>query len=138
MRTALMVAQGTLLVCGGLLLVLGIVIWTGNGDGLIGLHVVIGLALVLTLWSICAMAAVAGVSASTVAFAAAWGLLVIAFGLVQEGVLAGSWHWAVQVLHVAISMGGIWWGRRLARLVRRAQSTAGQVRSRGPITAGPR
>src|SRR5262249_14817576 len=49
----------------------------------------------------------------TVVLAAAWGALVIVMGLVQEALAPGSWHWTIQVLHVAISMGAIWWGRRL-------------------------
>ena len=122
MRTAVKAAQATLLGCGGLLLVLGIIIWTGKGDQLIGVHVLAGVVLVLSLWTIAAIAARSGVPAGTVALAGTWGLVVVVLGLVQEGLLPGSLHWTIQVLHVVISMGAIWWGRRLVQLIRRAQS----------------
>jgi hypothetical protein len=79
------------------------------------------------------------VPAGTVAFASAWGLLVVVFGLVQEDLLMGSWHWTIQVLHVAISMGAIWWGRRLAQLMRRAQSASQPSVAHPPTaTSAPR
>jgi hypothetical protein len=116
------VALATLLICGGLLLVLGIVIWTGNGDALIPVHIAIGIVLVLTLWIICVIALRSErVAPNTVATAAAWGVLVVLLGLAQEDLLVGSWHWTIQVLHLAISMGAIWWGRRLVGLMRPAQ-----------------
>jgi hypothetical protein len=126
MRIAIKVALAGLLGCGALLLVLGLIIWAGIGDHeqLVAVHISIGVVLVLTLWTIAAIAARSGVPARTVSFAAAWGLLVVLFGLAQEDLLTGSWHWTIQVLHVAISMGAIWWGRRLVQLMRRAQSAS--------------
>ena len=118
-------ALTTLLICGAVLLVLGIVIWTGNGDGLIPVHIAVGVLLVLTLWTICVIAARSGrVSPATIAVAAAWGVLVVLLGLAQEDLLVGSWHWTIQILHLAISMGAIWWGRRLVRLMQRGPSPA--------------
>jgi hypothetical protein len=134
MRTAIKVALAVLLGCGALLLMLGIVIWTGHGDELIPVHVAIGVALILTLWTIVAIAARSGVPARTVTFAAAWGLLVGLFGLAQEDLLTGSWHWTIQVLHLAISMGAIWWGRRLVKLMAEARS-ASQPSVAHPSTA---
>ena len=61
----LKVALGVLMACGALLLVLGVIIWTGHGDTLIPLHVMLGVILVCTLWFICAMAARAGVPLAT-------------------------------------------------------------------------
>jgi hypothetical protein len=124
MRTALKVAVATLIGCGALLLALGVVIWTGNGDRLIPLHVAIGVVLVLTLWTVCGLAARSGVATGTVAAAAAWGVLVVVLGLIQEELIPGELHWTIQVLHVLISMGAIWWGRRLVGLIARARSAA--------------
>ena len=128
MKTAIKVALAALMGSGALLLVLGIVIWTGNGDQLIPVHVAFGIVLVISLWTIAAIAARAGVASGTVAFAAAWGLLVVILGLAQEELLPGSWHWTIQVLHLVISMGAIWWGRRLVRLIGQAQRPAGSPR----------
>ena len=52
----------------------------------------------------------------------------------QEELLPGSWHWTIQVLHLAISMGAIWWGRRLVRLIAIAQRPVDSPR----LVAGPR
>jgi hypothetical protein len=122
MGAALKLSLRVLLACGAALLVLGIVMWIGHGDALIPVHIAIGVVLVLALWTIAAIAAGAGVPAGTVTFAAAWGLAVAAFGITQEHLLDGRWHWTIQVLHVFVSMGAIWWGRRLAELVHRAAS----------------
>jgi hypothetical protein len=134
MKTATKVALAALMGCGALLLVLGIVIWTGNGGQLISAHIVFGVVLVLSLWTIAAIAARTGVASGTVALAAAWGLLVVIFGLAQEELLPGTWHWTIQVLHLLISMGAIWWGRRLVRLSAMAQRPA---ETPSPV-AGPR
>jgi hypothetical protein len=136
MRTAIKVALAILLGCGALLLVLGLIIWTGIGDHeqLVAVHISIGVVLILTLWTIAAIAARSMVPARTVAFAAAWGLLVVLFGLAQEDLLTGSWHWTIQVLHLAISMGAIWWGRRLVKLMAEARS-ASQPSVAHPSTA---
>jgi hypothetical protein len=70
------------------------------------------------LWVLSALAARAGVDRRAVAWAASWGLIVLVLGLAQEGFLTGPWHWTIRVLHVVISMGAIWWARRLLGLVR--------------------
>jgi hypothetical protein len=104
---------------GGLILVLGLMIWTGRfGKQVGGLHVVLGLLLILTLWVLSALATRAGVDRRAVTWAASWGLVALVLGLAQEGLLTGPWHWTIRVLHVVISMGAIWWARRLLGQIR--------------------
>jgi len=131
----LKVARAILLACGALLLVLGLVIWTGSGDRLIPVHIALGVVLVGTLWIICAVAARSGIATGTVVLAAAWGALVIVLGLVQEELVPGNWHWTIQVLHLVISMGAIWWGRRLLQLTVRARSLGAQDPVSGSLVA---
>lgn len=121
-------AVKTLLGSGALLLILGVIIWVTDGHQPVGVHIALGVVFVLSFWTICAIAARSGVPAGTVAFAAAWGVVVVLLGLSQEEMVTGEWHWTIQVLHVAISMGAIWWGRRLAAMIRsqRAPSFASQ------------
>jgi hypothetical protein len=123
MRTTIRVALITMLGCGALLLVLGLIIWAGGWE-LIGIHKLLGYALILSLWTICVIAVSAGLPVGTVAFAAAWGVLVLVLGLAQEELVTGSLHWTIQVTHVVISMGAIWWGRRLVGAIRQARSAA--------------
>ena len=136
MKTAIKVALAALMGCGALLLVLGIVIWIGHSEQLIAVHIAIGTVLVISLWTIAAIAARSGVASGTVVCAAAWGLLVVILGLAQEELLPGSWHWVIQVLHLVISMGAIWWGRRLVRLIGQAHPSAGSPMpmARSPVS----
>ncbi|HET9723195.1 MAG TPA: hypothetical protein VFR44_05055 [Actinomycetota bacterium] len=123
------VAMKALLGSGALLLVLGLIIWVADAHQLVGVHIAFGVVLVLSLWTICAIAARSGVAAGTVAFAAGWGVVIVVLGLSQEESVPGDLHWTIQVLHVAISMGAIWWGKRLAKMIgsRRALSIASQA-----------
>jgi hypothetical protein len=118
MKTATKVARLTLLGAGALLLVLGLIIWTGDADQVIPVHEVLGFVLVLSMWTIAAIAARSGVSIGLVALAAVWGLVALILGLAQEELLTGSWHWTIQVLHVVISMGVIAWGQQLVIFMR--------------------
>ena len=131
MKNAIKASLAVLVVSGGVLLALGVIVWTGNGHQLVALHVALGVVLVGALWFLCAMAARAGVPTGMVAFAAAWGVLVVVLGLAQEELVPGDMHWTIQVLHLLISMGAIWWGRRLAALIRRAGET-GQLAAIAP------
>ena len=116
------VALRTLLGSGGLLLVLSLMIWIGaGGPAIVAVHVALGVVLVLSLWILAAIAARSGTSVSPVAFAVFWGFLVLAFGLAQQRILPGQWHWTVQLTHLFVSMGAIWWGRRLLGIMRRGQ-----------------
>jgi hypothetical protein len=133
MRNVMKVAVASMLACGGLLMVLGIVIWTGNGYQLIGVHVALGAVFIVSLWTIIAIAARSGVPAGIVAFAAGWSVVVVVLGMMQEELVPGSWHWSIQALHLVISMGAIWWGRRLARLTRQARAAASPSSERGLV-----
>lgn len=113
------IGERILLGTGGALLVLGLLMWTGVGGKQVGgFHVILGMMLVLTLWTLCLAAARAGVSRTAVALAASCGAIVLTFGIAQEQIVPGDWHWTIRVAHVVISMGAIWWGRHLASLMR--------------------
>lgn len=113
-------ARLVLFAFGAALLVLGILIWSGAHE-LIGLHERIGIALVLWLWVIAILAGRGGVAPAIVAVALVWGLGALAFGLVHDDVVPGEWHWAIQVVHVTVSMGAIGVGQLLVSLTRRTQ-----------------
>jgi hypothetical protein len=135
MKTATKVSQLVLLGSGALLLVLGLIIWTGHGDQLIGIHALLGFLLVLSLWAIAAIAARTGVSIGLVALAVAWGLAAPLLGGVQDRLVTGGWHWTIQVLHLAVSMGVIAMGRLLVSRIRRNQAAAGSSRRQGQLAS---
>ena len=133
MRIAVRAALAVLLASGALLLVLGLLFWSGTGLELVGLHVALGLVLVASLWVIALIRARLGVPTPTVALAAGWGGLVLGLGLAQRALVPGTWHWTVQLLHLAVSMGAMWWGRRLVTEIRRASLARAGTRPGAPV-----
>jgi hypothetical protein len=95
-------------------LALGVLFWTGNATGLVDLHQLLGILLVLALWTQAVLAARAGVEPRLVAVAAVWGLLVPIVGLTQTSLLTGSLHWLIQVIHLLLGIGLIGLAERLA------------------------
>jgi hypothetical protein len=135
MQKAAGIAEKALLASAGLAFVLGVTIWIGGAYGLIGVHEMLGYVLVASLWTLAAIAARSGVDIGIAAAAAAWGALVLALGWTQGYLIAGSWHWVVQLLHAVISMASVPWGKRLASMIRRSERAGVFV---GPMPAGSR
>ena len=105
MRSTITAIQMGIRALGVVQLVLGIIFWTGNALGLVDLHQLIGILLVLGLWTQAAMAHRAGVPGGLVAGAAVWGLIVPIVGLTQTNLLTGSLHWVIQVIHLLLGLG---------------------------------
>jgi len=61
MKTTATVALMLVRLCGLVLVTLGILFWTGNALTLIPVHMLVGLVLVLALWTLAGLAAAAGV-----------------------------------------------------------------------------
>jgi hypothetical protein len=113
MRTITGIQMG-IRVLGVVQLVLGILFWTGNALGLVDLHQLIGILLVLALWTQAALAHRAGVPGGLVAGAAVYGLIVPIVGLTQRELLPGSAHWVIQVIHLLLGIGLIGLAENLA------------------------
>jgi hypothetical protein len=106
-------------------LALGLGFWTGNLLGLVDLHQLLGILLVLALWTQAALAHRAGVPVGLVAAAAVWGLVVVIVGLTQRDLLTGSAHWVVEVIHLLLGIG----------LIGLAESLATRAKARlAPVT----
>ena len=105
MRSTVTALQMGIRVVGVIQLALGVLFWTGNALGLVDLHQLIGILLVLGLWTQAALAHRAGVPAGLVAGAAVWGLLVPIVGLTQRDLLPGAAHWVIQVVHLLLGIG---------------------------------
>jgi uncharacterized membrane protein YdfJ with MMPL/SSD domain len=119
-NTAVTFVQMLVRVCGLVLIVLGILFWTGNALALVPVHMLVGFVLVLSLWTLAVLAARAGVTPVLAAVAAAWGLVVPILGLTQTSLLTGGAHWLVQVLHLLVGLGAIGLAERLGVRIRRA------------------
>jgi hypothetical protein len=125
MQATLTIAQMLVRVTGVLLLVLGLLFWSGDALNLIPVHMLLGLILVLSLWLLAALASQAGVPLGMAAGAAVMGLITLVLGLVQDSLLPGSTHWVIQVLHLLVGMAAIGSGEMIGgRLRRRRLSTS--------------
>jgi len=105
-------------------LALGLAFWTGNLLGLVDLHQLIGILLVLALWTQAALAHRAGVPGRVVAVAAVYGLIVPIVGLTQRELLPGSAHWVIQVVHLLLGVGLVGLAENLATRAKARLATA--------------
>lgn len=137
MKMVLKGAVVGLMACAFLLLIVGLAFWTGNGFQLVWLHVTLGVVLVGLLWLLVAVAVAAGAAPGLAAAAAGWGLLVLVFGMGQRELVPGPWHWTVQLVHLVISMGAVWWGRRLAKEVGRVMAARAHRAAAASIELNP-
>ena len=121
MRITLTVAQMLVRITGVLQLILGLLIWAENMFNLIGIHTLIGLVLVLSLWVLAALSTRAGVPVSLAAGVAILGLIALVFGMIQTSLLPGSSHWIIQVLHLLIGMATVASGEAIGGRLRRVR-----------------
>lgn len=100
MRTASLAVQMVVRVAWLVQLVLGLLFWSGNQLALVPVHMLIGLLIVLGLWTQTVLGARAGAPLPLVVAGALWGLVVPVFGVLQGGLLPGGAHWIVQAVHL--------------------------------------
>ena len=111
-------------------LVLGLLFWSGNLVALVPVHELLGLLLVLGLWGLAVMGAIARIPPAVVAVSLAYGLVVPVLGELQGNLLSGSAHWVIQAVHLLIGLGLVALAEWLRLLIRgrqaaRLQSTDG-------------
>ncbi|MGH9431549.1 MAG: hypothetical protein ACRD3T_08390 [Terriglobia bacterium] len=107
MKTAATAFQMLIRLLGLILIILGILFWTGHDLTLIALHIIIGLVFVLLLWIQALLAARFKVSMGLVGVEILWGIVVLVLGMTQARLLAGSMHWVIQLLHLLVGIGAI-------------------------------
>jgi hypothetical protein len=127
MNTVISILQMLVRLCFLVLLVLGIMFWTGHGLSLIPLHMGVGYILVLSLWLTSIIAAIARAPIGLVIVGLIWGLIVVGLGIEQMTLLVGSSHWIVQVLHLLAGMMAIGLNERLASLAKSDSQAAQQA-----------
>ncbi len=102
---------------GAIMIVLGILSWTGNALTLVTLHMLLGVTLVLLLWVIAIMAMVARANTVLALAGLVWGLIVPILGVTQFQLLPGSRHWMIQALHLLVGLIAIALANILARQI---------------------
>ena len=108
---------------GGLIMiVLGLLFWTGNALGLVQEHMTLGLLVVLALWVLAATAMQKGVGVGLVIGAFVLGLVVIGFGMTQESLMSGATRVVVElirIVHLLLGLALISFGEILTARLRR-------------------
>lgn len=122
--TAATVLQMVVRLAGLILIILGILFWTGHADALVPVHTLLGIVLVVALWGLSALASQAGVQPGMVGLAVLWGMVALVLGLTQERLLTGNAHGVIQVLHLIIGLGAIGLAESLGVRIRRGRSPA--------------
>ena len=121
------IAQWVLRISAIIVLVLGILFWTNviNTDtsgGIVLVHMLLGILVVLALWTIGIAQGLQGGSFGLAMATGLWGLLTLAVGLFQTRWLPGSAHWVIQVIHLILGLGAIGLGEMAAGRAKRRAS----------------
>ena len=119
MKTANTIFNWIIRITGLFQLILGVVFWLDQNDALIPFHMLVGTIFVISLWIMAFLAARSGVSWKLTSLAFVWGLIVIILGVTQTGILPGSFHWLIDVLHLLLGLGAIGLGEALSARIKR-------------------
>ncbi|GHO43417.1 hypothetical protein [Ktedonospora formicarum] len=89
-------------------IILGIFYWTGNYIVRTDVHQLIGVIAVLGLWVIAGVLATSKPGNTGLAIGAAiYGIIVIAFGIMQTSLLVGPAHDVIRTIHLLLGLGVI-------------------------------
>lgn len=99
------IASVVLSLAGLLALISGLLVWTGTALNLISIHMLLGFLAVGALWIIgIGQAFAKGGSWIIAACALVAGAIMIVIGMVQSSLMAGEFHWIVQVIHLMLGL----------------------------------
>jgi hypothetical protein len=133
MKTTVTVLQILVRIIGSIMIVLGLLFWIGVATTLAPIHMLLGVTLVLLLWTLTVIGAVSRVNLGLVAVAFVWGLIVPVLGVTQTQLLPGAAHWLIRTLHLLVGVVAIVLADTLASAIkrrrneRRAQTVEGAV-----------
>ncbi len=124
MRAVATVALMLVRLTGLALLVLGVLFWTGRATGLVPLHMLLGMLLVLGLWTLAIVGFGGKAGAGRAVAALVWGLVVAGLGFSQTRLVPGSAHWTIRVLHLLVGLAAMGQAEGLAAHLRRGRPAA--------------
>jgi len=124
MKPLASVVQMIVRVSGVVQIVLGLLFWAGTALGLRDLHMLIGIVIVLLLWTLAALAATARVGVALPLTGFVVGLVTVWLGLTQERLLPGGGHWVIRVLHLLVGLAALGLADVLGTRVKRSGAPA--------------
>ena len=101
------------------MIILGVMFWTGHSRQLIPLHMRLGEVLIALLWILCGMALRARVRLPLVLGVIFYGVFVVGFGM-RMGAMMPESHEVVRILHLLIGVGAIAAAEVLGGRIKRA------------------
>jgi hypothetical protein len=109
-----------------LALILGILNWVGIlPDSLIGIHMILGIIVVLSLWVLGGIIATTRGGIGLAIGAIVLGLITLALGLTQQQILPdANSHWIIQVVHLLLGLSAIGMGEAISGRYRRQSQVA--------------
>ncbi|HEV7663223.1 MAG TPA: hypothetical protein VGQ62_06780 [Chloroflexota bacterium] len=119
MQVALTVTQMLVRITGVVLLILGLLIWAEGMRDLVFAHTILGLVFVISLWLFAVVAGRLGAPVGLAAGVGVLGLIVVWLGMTQNGLLPGSSHWVIQILHLLVGMSAVGMAEALGGRLRR-------------------
>jgi hypothetical protein len=118
MKTVVTILGMIARILGLVMIGLGLLFWFNIAKNLVGIHMLIGITIVVLLWVFAIISAFRGAHWGRVAFGIAWGFIVTWLGMTQTGLLPGSFHWVIQVLHLAVGIAALAQIETLGRIIR--------------------
>jgi hypothetical protein len=120
MKIATLVIQTAVRLLGVVMIVLGVLFWSGRAFEYIPVHMRLGEILIGLLWILAAMGLSRGVKPGLVLGAMFYGVIVVAFAMRMGGFLPGSAHEVIRVVHLLIGVGAIGLEETIAAKIKRA------------------
>lgn len=111
--------------CAAVLVILGILFWTGRELQLVPAHAIVGLLFVIAMWAIAIAGTATGAPRSLTVSTVVWGFVVFWLGTQQAAILPTPAHWIVEVLHLLVGLAGVAIAERVAGVALRANAAAG-------------
>lgn len=132
--TATKAFDNTVRPAGALALLLGLALWSGRLSSLLSLHMALGVAVVLGLWALAALALRRGGPPGLAVMAGLWGVATLALGPSQTRLLQGDLHRDVQVAHLLLGLGATALGAVPAKSLRSMPARRDPPRARSRPT----
>ena len=116
---AIRISVMVLRICALAALILGILFWTNNAKGLTLVHILLGFAVVISLWVLGIAQGFRGGSFGLALATFVVGLLLAFVGLFQTRWLTNDMHWIIQVIHLLLALAAIGLGEMISATTRR-------------------
>jgi hypothetical protein len=104
-------------ITGPVQVIVGLMLWSGRGYGLLPLHMVVGIVFTKAVLVVAAVAAWAGAGRRLALLTVAWGAMIPVLGMTQTRLLPGPAHWTVRAAHLLTGIVAMVMVARLARLI---------------------